>query len=934
MKHTLSSIYVPGRMANARHEAYSALFEAGGSPQKKTRKAIRNLLPPPPGGWDSTAQTPEGKPYVSVHGNELSWDQVLETYIRGMFLHNSGILEKYEPAIARIAYTELGAWPGDLMDYREGTVQPVSPGQFKAILRILSGPAHEGEYDFNLNGMAYDELVARYGKAGKDASGSVADTGRLNYGVLHVKSFAEASRYKDYTNNWCICDSKDYWNRYTARGRNTMYFLFAPGFEQLDGSERGEHYPYDRYSLSMIGAVIAPDGSLEYCCLRRNHEGGRLGDHELGEKQLGELLGRPVRTALPYVEPEGIEARGGKVEEIKKRLAAGETILDIYGEPVETLVDGLAQYLVGATHVIVDTSTGLPVTEEEASSVTILDRHTVAISMPVGMNEWDEDVSAWFIYHVPDHRRYLLGYTESDYSDAEFGTGAIDFAAIVDVDSTKVPRVYKVISNGESDAEALFGIGERGGLSMLSDWHSVIDYYEKDRVFVLDPSDNQWDSYENIGMEIIRIEDDGSATRLYLGVPQASSFYEYDGKSRINLMFEDNGTVYLLHEGEIQEDVVPGYHDMMEMHGSRYEGLVYLVDEDEEEGIVFSLKTMRVVAEHIPASPDRRNRERLYNDATYQLADGSTNMVTDEGILFDEGQDEIGYIGCPKTPIGKADFNLAIAKARGKDGSIRFVDIRTRKDIYGKPLPPNAEYPYTDRLYVGHTEDSKYALFELDGAQVSGKFAKLDAVEPDMVIVDEAGRYNMVDLDTGRFLFERPLHERPHYIGGSDRDDDESGTRKIHLSLFRVSMLLREGMKQTLAVGKYSSVRKDGGYMYGYRKLDVSDIGWHDGIEMFPNTGELVLITDEVPLPEGTRRDGLLRKYDLVTRVHDAISGKTSKEFDIDALKHILDRYARNKAPEAYSKFDNKAIAVAKSIAGIPDFIDWLDSQPTNGGNR
>ena len=304
----------------------SPLFEAGGSPQKKTRKAIRSLLPPPPGGWDSPARTQDGNPYVSMHGSELSWDQVLETHIRGLFFHNSGILEKYEPAVARIAYTELGTWPGDLMDYRQDSPAQVPLNQFKAILRILSGQAHEGEYDFNLNGMSYGELVSKYGKSANGSAEDAEDTGHLNYTVMRIRNFAEAQEYGKYTNNWCICDSKDYWNRYTARGRNTMYFLFAPGFEKLDGSERGEHYPYDRYSLSMIGAVIAPDGSLEYCCLRRNHERGTLGDHELGEKQLGELLGRPVRAALPHVEQEETPF-GVKMAEVKKRLAAGETVV-------------------------------------------------------------------------------------------------------------------------------------------------------------------------------------------------------------------------------------------------------------------------------------------------------------------------------------------------------------------------------------------------------------------------------------------------------------------------------------------------------------------------------------------------------------------------------------------------------------------------------
>ena len=42
-------------MRKSINEAYSALFE-GLTPQQKTRRALRQFLPEPPGGWDGNWQ--------------------------------------------------------------------------------------------------------------------------------------------------------------------------------------------------------------------------------------------------------------------------------------------------------------------------------------------------------------------------------------------------------------------------------------------------------------------------------------------------------------------------------------------------------------------------------------------------------------------------------------------------------------------------------------------------------------------------------------------------------------------------------------------------------------------------------------------------------------------------------------------------------------
>ena len=99
-------------------EAATALFE-GLTPQQKTRRTIRQLLPPPPNGWDAIAVDEQGNPLLTADNhNQMSIINCLEYHIRSIFFHDGRSNPKFEPGIARIAYTEIGVWPEDLPDWR------------------------------------------------------------------------------------------------------------------------------------------------------------------------------------------------------------------------------------------------------------------------------------------------------------------------------------------------------------------------------------------------------------------------------------------------------------------------------------------------------------------------------------------------------------------------------------------------------------------------------------------------------------------------------------------------------------------------------------------------------------------------------------------------------------------------------------------------
>jgi hypothetical protein len=105
-------------MRKAINTAYTALFE-GLTPQQKTRRAIRQSLPTSPGGWDAPAVSESGTPLrTSENSRPMSFAECLEYNVRNMFFHDGGRSNpKFEPGVARIAYTELGLWPESLVDW-------------------------------------------------------------------------------------------------------------------------------------------------------------------------------------------------------------------------------------------------------------------------------------------------------------------------------------------------------------------------------------------------------------------------------------------------------------------------------------------------------------------------------------------------------------------------------------------------------------------------------------------------------------------------------------------------------------------------------------------------------------------------------------------------------------------------------------------------
>lgn len=300
-------------MRKSINEAYSALFE-GLTPPQKTRRNLRQFLPEPPGGWDSPAVDGQGnRMFTTENSRGMSFAECLEYNIRNIFFHDGGRSNpKFEPGVARIAYTELGIWPEDLLDWRSDSKTP-ERAKVKALSSIVRNitESHADDYDFDLNGMTFDELSSRFGHGTSETEiiNDEADGTGCRYNVTWIPDFETARKYARFTEStqvWCLTESRRMWNHYMKGNTVKMYICTRPGFEDIPGTP-GENCPLDEYGLSMLGVSVNPDGSLDTCCSRWNHMHGGS-DLVMDEEQLCKVLNvRKLSDVCPPYTKEELE---------------------------------------------------------------------------------------------------------------------------------------------------------------------------------------------------------------------------------------------------------------------------------------------------------------------------------------------------------------------------------------------------------------------------------------------------------------------------------------------------------------------------------------------------------------------------------------------------------------------------------------------------
>lgn len=893
---------------------YRALFE-GLTPQQKARRTIRAILNVPPDGWDSPAKRTDGTEFVSEHGTTLSWDQVLETYLRGLVFRDKAISSKFEPGVARIAYGELGVWPEDIEDFRTEKPESRPLGQFRSILHMLSGDAHVNEYDFDLNGLKYAELVERFGKSSAEADADdTEDTGVLNYRIVHIPDFETAQEYAKYTNHWCVCEYRNYFNRYTARGKNTFYMLFAPGFDDME-DVHGENYPKDEYGLSVIGPMIAPDGSVEYCCVRRNHEGG-MGDHALTEKELSRLLGRPVRAVLPHIENESAKSI---TERVKAQMARGMKPEDIYGSVDGRPWENATVYRQkDGTKILVDNSTMLPLVDYELDSWGSLDERAIQAEVAVGTNVYDDDMFVTFLIRH-DGSMYAIGATDMEARD-EYDP--LYYDVVSGIYSSGITGLYHVrLDNGERCDEAMMYLPEDAGVHGVTDLHEEITVYAADGLVVCDPDSGTLSSGEG-DLEIFRMYPDGTR-KVLLGYDVTASVPNHvfvcdDGMpaGKVNILYDDSDNeLRLIHDGE---DTGTGIYasDFDYIDNGIYPGIVWVEKEDESGYCVYSIKGMEAIADNLPGKPDE--------NGIFEDSDGKKNLVTGRGVLLDRPADQIELVGGLRTPVRRNVMRkdkrgvwhtAYFADATMPDGE-HFIDIDTGDELYGMPIPKDA-YPYTEKLYIGHIVEGntrRLALFTLDGERTSCTFDKLNSICEIMERCDGNGNatgYNLINPDTGKELFPFWLEKRPEFLTGSLTEHG------IDRGLIRCT---REDGKKTIVMMLTPVETREGRSpeKIGNSRFDITGVGWHDHFEQVPGCPFAVLIHDsstgEMPVEP---KKYLTVAYDFRTGKH---TGRHSGPKILATLRELC----------SANGLDLTNRGIARAIAMCPDWTEWIDAHIDN----
>lgn len=205
---------------------------------------------------------------------------------------------------------------------------------FELVLNYIHKGNHASEYDFNLNGLSFEELSNKYkedikqdNEQDRQRSASVQRGGGNGYTIIPINSYEEASKYSEYT-SWCVTHGENAFEDYTQYG-NRFYFCLKNGFEQVQKNDEGA--PLNEYGLSMIAVNIDMEGNLTRITTRYNHDyNGENNEGLCTVEQLEDVLDvNFYKTFLPYTREE-LHALGIILfDEVQEMLDNGADIEDI-----------------------------------------------------------------------------------------------------------------------------------------------------------------------------------------------------------------------------------------------------------------------------------------------------------------------------------------------------------------------------------------------------------------------------------------------------------------------------------------------------------------------------------------------------------------------------------------------------------------------------
>jgi hypothetical protein len=837
-------------MIEAATTAFSALFE-GLNPAQKTRRAIRQFMEEPPGGWDSVAMNEKEEPFISQHGNEMSWAMVLESYIRGEFFHRRGMPDRYEPGIARIALLDMGLWPENLYDYRSNKPEPKDDliPDVRRIVGLLSGEAHINDFSFDLDGMNLDELLARFGsRTGESTSTDMVDTGHTNYRVVHIESFAQSQQYSHFfdsnpNDRWCIIEDNGYWNRYTKNGRNTAYYLIAPGAEDMT-AKVGENCPKDEYGLSLIGIMIGLRGTLEHCCVRWNYSHG-ASDHELDVEELEELLGRPLSVLCP---PKAkITGTAESFSHLMGEISSGRNPMDVYrengGKIHELGFDNKwDEYRMVSVHlekadleILVNASDGLPVYDLEGyepTAVEVLDNEAIRLTFTLE-DEWGYSEFAYVLVGHGGNAKLIGGSTEDSYGYQFMDT----------VEGTELSGVYEVRLNDQDDDTFLIDISG----SKITAMHADIDICPEEGIIICDenvePKEEYWEEeydpadteYANGQPEVLAYNrETKKITRLVSpGLCPGLTFIEcvYPTQGHVIVAYNVGNNLMVIRNGRPEK--ICEFESRDYGHEHHFDGDKVLVLEMEDGSYsIFSVMRCEFIATDLDEPPAKG----IYRRRGDQFAE----VYWKDGPILDGKYTDIKPVPHMETPWVRShyhgyysSFGEEVFECTDSNGDVYLINMDTLKPIYDRPVP-RGSFPYSDEAIVMKTGDNTlpYVIADTDGTPRTPKFTKLSymysGTQPTIFgckdkHINEADWMIFVDRTTGKPI--SPTLSGSRVLCSEDWSDGVYQVRTLEgkFSIYKV--------RKTTTDGK------------PVHQLVQSNIGWVDSLHVVKPTN-IAIVSD------------------------------------------------------------------------------------------
>ena len=250
--------------------------------------------------------------YLWYHPNSLGINEntpkmKVKDYLRLQLLSRFGIVHGEGPSeftkgIVRIALYDLNMFSHQ--EDKEGI------NIFSSIIKYLHDNNTQ-EFDENLNGLSYNDLVKNYNEIAnasyEENNDDNIQTYDSDYTIVPINSYAEAHQYNKYcypNDQWCVTYGACHYDTYT-RGGGRFYFCFKKGFENLK-PEMGPNCPLDEYGLSMISILVDSRGEPDVVTTRWNHSNrGENNPNFRTVEQIESVLGVPFyKTFKPLPKKE------------------------------------------------------------------------------------------------------------------------------------------------------------------------------------------------------------------------------------------------------------------------------------------------------------------------------------------------------------------------------------------------------------------------------------------------------------------------------------------------------------------------------------------------------------------------------------------------------------------------------------------------------